>query len=125
MAALTANSVAYTVRGRGGQVNDSGSRVNDLRIVFGDGVSTYPAGGIPLSNLSKCGFPNVVNSFLISEDASADGYIYKYDVVNRKLRIYQSPAVASTPSTAVPLAEVSTSFVPASNVTIYATVRGH
>lgn len=171
MAAIAASDVAYTSLGRGGQINDSGSRVNDLKIVFGDGALTYPAGGIPLSNLSKNGFPNVVDSFLISAASSGDGYVYKYDAVNGKLRIYQSaagtpsgtvsqatltmnsytpagtndggspPIFTGTPAvltgsisaqtftgaagSAAALSEVSTSFVPAASVTIYATVRGH
>lgn len=171
MSALVAADVSYTVLGRGGQVNDSGSRVNDLKLVFGDGSKTYPAGGIPLSNLSKFGFPNVVDSLLIQDMASSDGYLYKYDKVNNKLRIYRAagstpagtisqatltmdsytptgtndggspplftgdPAVLTgtisaqtftgTAGSAAALSEVSTAFVPASNVTLYVTVRGH
>lgn len=169
MAAIAASGVTYTLSGKGpGIVDSNGIRQNGVKIVFGDGASTYPSGGIPLSGLSAWGFPNTVGEVYLTDMSNGDGYIYKWDKTNNKLRIYyptaththdlllKNAAVADGATTrvnaganllgantgsnitvtggganggvvalaGVPGGEVSTSFVPASNVTIYATVRG-
>lgn len=93
MSALVAGDVAYTQQNRG-SVNDAGFTVKTLKLVFGDGAKTYPAGGIPLSSLSAQGFPTIVATFNFIDQSSADGFVYKYDSVNQKLRIYQMAAHA-------------------------------
>lgn len=126
MAAILASGVSYTVLGKGpGSRDENCVTENDVKIVFGDGASTYPSGGIPLSGLSKYGFPNSVGTLVMVDMSNADGYLYKWDKVNNKIRIYQSPAVAAAPSVAAAFSEVTTAFVPASGVTIYALIRGH
>jgi hypothetical protein len=120
MSAIAASNVSFTLQGKGAK-DSNGVRQNVMKIVFGNATLTYPAGGIPLSNLSKFGFPNAVDEVMIEDAANGDGYLYKWDKVNNKLRIYESPAVAGLAA----LTEVDTSFVPASNVTLYAQVRGH
>lgn len=123
MAALNASSVAYTQLLKP-RKDDSNFRTFEFKLVFGDGASTYPAGGIPLT-AAKLGCPVQVRSLDLFSPSSGDGYLYKYDFVNNKIRIYQSPAIASAPSTAVALIEVTTAFVPVSNVTLYASVSGY
>ena len=67
-------------------------------LVFGDGVLTYPAGGVPVTK-GKLGLPNVVESLVFVDPASANGFVYKYDLANNKVRIYQgdNDAVADGP----------------------------
>lgn len=173
MSALNAASVVYTPQGKGpGIKDDSSVRQMTLKAVFGDGSSTYPSGGIPLSGLSAWGFPNVVGEVFITDASNGDGYIYKWDKLNNKLRIYYatnahnhtlflkdaaqtdaagnrvnaaasnklgantgtSISVVGVPDTtgnggivsiaAAAGSEVSTSFAPASNTTLFLVVRG-
>lgn len=106
-------------------------------IQFGDGASTYPASGIPLSATGvqgtsvpgtsttygatalavavSFGFRADLKLLEIMDFSSGDGYVYKFDKNNLKLRIYQVAASGSVGATGA-LAEVPTSFVPASGV---------
>ena len=58
-------------------------------VTFGDGVLTYPAGGVPLPAKEKFGFSKTIDVGLI-EDASASGYVHKYDRTNHRIRIYNA-----------------------------------
>lgn len=125
MASILASNVSYAVNSyHYGSKDDNSVRQNLVTISFGNATLTYPAGGIPLSGLSGWGFPNVVGEVIIEDASNGDGFLYKWDKVNNKLRIYESPAVASTPAVAAPLAEVTTAFAPAATA-IVAQVRGH
>lgn len=68
-------------------------------ISFGDGVKTYPAGGIPL-NKAKLDCPVRLDFFGFDDMSSSDGLLYKHDYLNNKIRIYQfaSQAVAPGPA---------------------------
>lgn len=63
---------------------------NLVRLSFGDGALTYPAGGIPLSK-AKMGCPVVIESMVIV-DQGASGYKFQYDQSAEKLIIMQAPA---------------------------------
>lgn len=108
MAAIAAANVSYVLPAKGA-VNDSGSKTKIMTVSFGNGVLTYPTNGIPLSNLSKQGFPVSIQEVIVLSPAPGDGYMYKYDYVNNSIRIYLSPAVAALG----PLTEATTAFVPA------------
>lgn len=92
MAAIGASNVTYTVQGRSSspQKEESGFKVANVRIAFGNGALTYPTGGIPLSGLSSWGFPHLIDSVVLADDANADGYVYKWDRTNNKLLMYHS-----------------------------------
>ena len=62
----------------------------NLKLSFGDGALTYPAGGIPLSK-AKLGCPNIVESLVIY-DKGTSGYSWSYDAANEKLVAIQAPA---------------------------------
>lgn len=62
--------------------------VVDGSLVFGDGVLTYPSGGVPFDK-NKIGLPNDVESMTFVDPMSSDGFVYKIDLTNRKIRIYQ------------------------------------
>lgn len=114
---VAASNVTYVVLNK--EVNDSSNRVVDLTVAFGDGALTYPAGGIPLT-ASRMGAPNRIISGAITSPASANGYVYKYDQANNKVRIYEGDnnAVADGP-----LVELTGSAAPAAT-TLYLSVRG-
>lgn len=89
MSALVASDVAYTLQKK--IVGESGFKQISLKVVFGDAAKTYPSGGVPLT-MGKLGTPNQIISLKIYDPVNGDGYLYKYDFANNKLRIYQAPA---------------------------------
>lgn len=93
MADIAASDVTYTLIKK--TVEDSSMRDFVMTVAFGDGALTYPSGGIPLT-AGKLGCPNQVLSLVIFSPASSNGYTYKYDAANNKIRIYQSPAETHT-----------------------------
>lgn len=97
MADIAASDVTYT-QNSAAQIVVQGRRNNVMTISFGNGSLTYPSGGIPLTKASL-GCPTVVERFLFQNMANGDGYIYKYDPTNFKIRIYQgdSDGVADGP----------------------------
>jgi hypothetical protein len=107
MAAIAATDVTYTLVKQ--RKEESGNKVYNLTISFGDGALTYPSGGVPLT-AAKMGCPNSIISCLLNSPDSANGYVYKYDLGNNKLRIYQgdNDQVGDTA-----LVELLTSIAPA------------
>lgn len=95
MAALAASDVTYLALGRSAapNVTEDSTRTKMLGLIFGDGVKTYPLNGVPLSNLKKNGFPNVVESLVFSS-MFIDGFLYKYDPANNTIRIFQEADTA-------------------------------
>lgn len=120
MAALNASSVAYTQLLKP-RKDDSSFRNYEFKLVFGDGSSTYPALGIPLTN-AKLGCPVQLREFILYSRSGGDGYEYKYDVANNSIRIYQVPAAASLGS-AAPMVELGAVAVAAT--TLYAVSVGY
>jgi len=56
-------------------------------VTFGDGSLTYPAGGVPLPAMGRFGFQREVQIALI-EEAPDNGFRYKYDRANNKIKIF-------------------------------------
>jgi hypothetical protein len=56
-------------------------------ITFGNATLTYPSGGVPLPTKNYFGFKKEVQIGIV-EGASANGFVYKYDRANHKIRIY-------------------------------------
>jgi hypothetical protein len=117
MAAIS--GFTYTIQKR--RKIDASPSVNECKasLAFGDGSATYPTGGIPIAKASL-GMPNFLESVDIVEMSSADGYIYKVDLANAKIKIFVSPAVASTPSSAVALSELANSATPQGTIAVIA-----
>lgn len=84
MADIAAADVVYTQQSK--DINDK-YREYVFKVEFGDGSDTYPAGGVPLTKASL-GCPNEIRSLHILDASDADGYVYKYDFENNKVRIY-------------------------------------
>jgi len=109
MAAIGASDVSISSAAKATK-NDAGRRNQLLTVAFGDGAKTYPAGGIPLSGLSAAGFPNQILAIELVDDGSANGYLYKIDLANKKLRIYQGD---NANAAAAPGVELTGSAAPA------------
>lgn len=56
-------------------------------LTFGDGVDTYPVGGVPLPDKAQFGFKKSID-FGAIEQPPANGFIYKYDRANHKIKIF-------------------------------------
>jgi hypothetical protein len=73
----------------------SKQRRHRVRIAFGDGALTYPAGGIPLPNYAMFGLQQRLD-FLVMTDTSDDqGILWKFDQDNLKLQGFIQGVVTS------------------------------
>lgn len=90
MADLAASDITVTQIGKSEIGKFSRSHVLDL--AFGDGSLLYPAGGVPLS-LAKLNLKDHVDSVEFADESNGDGYVYKWDKANNKIRIYTQGAV--------------------------------
>lgn len=116
MAAIASTDVTYTLQSR--SIGESGYKKFVQKVDFGNGVLTYPAGGIPL-DAAKLGCPSDLRTLEIFAPASANGFLYKYDFAAKTVRIYQSPAVAGLAA----LTELSGAATPAAT-TLYVEANG-
>lgn len=112
MPAIASTDVAVTQLDTGRKSIFSKRKFHRVRLVFGDGALTYPAGGVPMPTLGRLGFVRFLDGILGIQIPPDDSLIYKYDQVNNTIRIYTS-------STGAELAAP-----PAANRTLVATVIG-
>lgn len=82
---IASSDVTYAIQNQ--EVNEK-YKVNRLKLDFGNGVLTYPAGGVPL-DANKLGMPNEVRDLVIYDAEDAQGLLYKFDSENLKIRIYE------------------------------------
>lgn len=87
MADLAASDVTYTVHRPRRAIVGHGY-TNYMSLAFGDGAKTYPSGGVPLTK-AKLGCPNDVQDIEFIDSGNANGFVYKIDKANLKVRIYQ------------------------------------
>jgi hypothetical protein len=83
---IAAANVTHTISSR--KKLESGEVSNVLTVAFGDGALTYPTNGVPLT-AAKMGCPNNILSVNIINPDASNGFVYKYDLANNKIRIYQ------------------------------------
>lgn len=107
MTAITTANVTYAFLAKKVE-GGSGKKCHTVSVTFGNATLTVPAGGVPLL-AGLLGMPNTVTEATILDQSNADGYTYKLDLVNLKIRIYQPGASAS-----IPQAELTTAYAPAS-----------
>ena len=101
MAAIASTNVAVTVAPAKREMAGAGAFKNftQAQIVFGDGSLTYPTGGVPLPALGNFGLHKGIDLALI-EQPPANGFIYKFDRVNHKIKIFtQGVRTGSTSAT--------------------------
>ena len=118
MADIAASDVVYTITDQ--QKADSSYNKTAMTVAFGDGVLTYPAGGIPLTK-GKMGCPNTITVGSITSPASSNGFVYKYDQANNKIRIYQGDYSESADG---PLVELVAATATPAATTVYMEVTG-
>ncbi len=117
MAALT--GVVATMDVRHANVQDKFKQIAGT-LVFGDGTSTYPSGGIPITK-AQLGFRNTVRNIDVIDNSNGDGYVYKINLAGLTVRIYQVGA-----SNSAPLSEVTAgTFAPAANTTLSIEAEGY
>lgn len=64
-------------------------RMNFVDVAFGNGVLTYPSGGVPISSVTTLGLLSECRATFI-EQPHASGLFIKFNRTTNKFRIYQS-----------------------------------
>lgn len=113
MVALTSADVAVTQMDTARKSIAGKKKRFRVKLVFGDGALTYPAGGVPMPSFGRLGMVRLLDGLVNIESASDDSNQYKYDLVNNKVRIYIG-------TTGVEMGAVA----PAATRTIYADAEG-
>jgi hypothetical protein len=111
VADIAATDVTYTLQEGTQKASPSDPRFQGVfTLAFGNGALTIPAGGVPLTR-AKLGCPSRIEEFIIMDEANANGFTYKYDASNNKIRVYQgdSDGVADGPGVEVTAAPAATS----------------
>lgn len=103
MSAITGFSYTVSKRRR----LDASASINQAHasLTAGDGSLTYPTGGIPFDK-TQLGFNNSLEFILFTGQTTVDGYVYKYDIANAKIKLFQQSSATSAltelPNTATP-----------------------
>ena len=100
MGALAADDVTVTLLGRD---FTSFGKMNLCKIKFGDGVKTYPPGGVPLPAAGKFGLNKAIQAMVLASKGGAK-YDYDYDQANNKLimNYFNNDGAADGPMIEVP-----------------------
>ena len=100
MAVLGASSFTTTVE----EVRIVGrQRRNRVKLVFGNGVDTYPVGGIPLPTFSTLGFLRNLDYAHIIDSSGVASTRYDIDKTNKKLMAFGGQAAGGAAGTAIGL----------------------
>lgn len=88
MADLSAASVTYAMRNAAFTRSDQGYR-RIFNLAFGDGASTYPTGGIPLTN-AKLGCLNALHALIVCDNGleQTEDKQWVWDATNNTLRAF-------------------------------------
>lgn len=96
MAAIASTDVTVSLPPRDRDIVPSGPKLMSFpSITFGNGSLTYPAGGVPLPDKSVFGFKKQIDRIFIQQPA-ANGFVYKYDRANHKIKIFTQGAVTGS-----------------------------
>lgn len=89
MGAFASTDVTVTVAARDREIAgaQAGRNMALAQVAFGDGALTYATGGVPLPAIGTFGFRRAISLALIQQPY-ANGFIYKYDPDNHKLKIF-------------------------------------
>ena len=120
MPAIAATDVTYTITSR--------DRIDRLKtvecsIAFGDAALTYPSGGVPLT-LASLGLARNIKHINISDSSNGDGFVYKWDKTNNKIRIYAQGVTLSAASSGTLDDYPVTAGVGVSTISLGAVVAG-
>jgi hypothetical protein len=89
MGAFASTDITVTIASRDREIAGAAAGRNQTiaSVAFGDGSLTYATGGVPMPAIGTFGFRNEIKMGLI-EQPPANGFIYKYDATNRKIKIF-------------------------------------
>lgn len=74
-------------------------RSRRVSVAFGNGALTYPTNGVPLPTAAYFGLNSIKNIFF---DFAVNGYLYRYDLTNHKLLIYQTATLTPAGTNSAP-----------------------
>lgn len=111
MTALASTDVTVTLELR--RIEGKRKR-NRVKIQFGNATLTYPTGGVPMPSAGAFGMYRNLEGLLFIDEASGNGFVYKYDRTNNKLFIYAETTVATNQ----PLLEATTALAPAATTIV-------
>ncbi len=102
MAELASTNVTVTVNSRDREIAgaQAGKNLTLASITFGDGALTYPTGGVPLPAIGMFGFRNAID-FCAIQQPVGNGFVYKYDATNHKIKIFTQGFVTGATAAAV------------------------
>ena len=86
MANIAVGDVTYAILKQ--RKNASSQNSNLVRLSFGNGALTYPAGGFPVS-IAKLGCPTNVESLHVV-DQGVSGYVFNYDQSAQKMVVLRA-----------------------------------
>jgi hypothetical protein len=88
MAAIASSNVTVTVNVGNREIagGGAGKNLTLATVAFGNAALTYPTGGVPLPDKSRFGFHRAIEFAAIQ--GPLDGFVYKYDAANHKIKIY-------------------------------------
>ena len=99
MTAIASTDVTITLAAQNVDVFPGQKRVSLPTIAFGNGTLTYPTGGVPLPAIGKFGMKRELQRLFLQQP-SANGFFYKYDAANHKIKIFtQGVTTGSTAAT--------------------------
>jgi hypothetical protein len=89
MGAFASTDITVTIAARDREIAgaQAGRNMTIATVAFGNGSLTYATGGVPMPAIGTFGFRNEIKQGLIQQP-SANGFIYKYDATNRKIKIF-------------------------------------
>lgn len=87
MAALTADDVTVTLAQQDRDMMGIAIKVSYPTIAFGGAGKTYPANGIPMPAIGHFGMNKAIK-FVTIMQPHGNGYHYRWDLDNHKLRVY-------------------------------------
>lgn len=100
MADIASANVTVTIERR---AIEGKTRRNRVKIVFGDGALTYPAGGIPMPSASSFGMKVRLDYLTFFDESDGTGVMWKYDKETKKLRGYEFDYAAGAEGSAIEL----------------------
>lgn len=119
MADIAAADVTYTLQEGTAELTGGSKYRAVFSVAFGDGTDTYPSGGVALTK-AKLGCPTTIEALNFVEPNAADGFLYKYDASEEKVRIYQGDNAGTAASALVEFVG-GTTAVPATTLLVEVT----
>jgi len=101
MAVIAAANVAVSLPARSRDLGGISAvkEISLATITFGNGTLTYPTGGVPLPAIGQFGFKKAIDAVFVAQPPG-NGFVYKYDQANHKMKIFTQGAVTGSTAAA-------------------------